>query len=373
MCIEEIKIVNSLDKFFELTTPIRTIDAIATYDYRVEYIHEGYEKTREAEGVKFHSDSLLSDDPIEKFVAYKVLTENPCKFDADNSLGTCNLMGEIYRKLWGATVDYSNFMTINGFSDEGGKSVLFGGDVYNSLQTTTGLSKYECVRLYVREPMKLKQMLSDMQEVMKVSHVLGNFGLVPAYFNAYRGTSKTIKDYLDRSLLELKQKGFSYLDVLIDKNRSSEKKRDIEAFVRKKKSQYRDFEASDYIKYINLMFLWDMHTDENQIRVISSNIQVWNEIVPTLIKKRSIFMAMMLYFAYKRSDVYKKMLKKISDAKNILNYESVFTLLSEVEGLTEADLDILREIKGKIFKSEINTNKEEKSIGTFWQRIFGRR
>ena len=71
--------MNSLDKFFELTT----IEAIATYDYRVEYIHEGYKKTREAEGVKFNSDSLLSDDPIEKFVSYKVLTENPCKFDSD--------------------------------------------------------------------------------------------------------------------------------------------------------------------------------------------------------------------------------------------------------------------------------------------------
>lgn len=346
--------MNSLDKFFELSTPIRTIDAIATYDFRTEYIHEGYEKTREAEGVKFHSDSLLSDDPIEKFVAYKVLTENPCKFDADNSLGTCSLMGEIYRKLWGATIEHSNFMTIDGFFDEDEKSVLFGGDVYNSLQTSTGLSKYECVRLYIKEPMKLKQRLSDMQEVMKVSHVLGNFGLVPAYYNAYRGTSKTIRDYLDRSLFELRQKGFSYLEVLIDKNRSAEKKRDIEAFIRKKKSKYRDFDVSDYIKYINLMFLWDMHTDENQICDISSSIHVWNKAISLFVKKRSIFMAMMLYFAYKYDDVYKKMLKKISDAKNILNYENVFTLLGEVEGMTEADLDILEEVKSKIFKSELN-------------------
>ena len=65
-------------------------------------------------------------------------------------------------------------------------------------------------------------------------------------------------------------------------------------------------------------------------------------------------MAMMLYFAYKYDDVYKKMLKKISDAKNILNYENVFTLLGEVEGMTEADLDILEEVKSKIFKSELN-------------------
>lgn len=175
------------------------------------------------------------------------------------------------------------------------------------------------------------------------------------------GEQVKIRDYLDRSLFELREKGFSYLDVLINKNKSAKKKRDIEAFIHKKKNQYRDFDASDYIKYINLMFLWDMHIDENQIRDISSSIHIWNKTVSLLVKKRSIFMAMMLYFSYKHDDVYKKMLKKISDAKNILNYENVFALLGEVEGMTEDDLDIMKEVKSKIFKSELNLSKEGKN------------
>lgn len=173
--------------------------------------------------MEFHSDLLLAGDTTDKHVAYKVLTEEPCKFDADNSLGTCTLMGEVYRKLWEATVKYSNFMAIKSFVDEDGKIVLFGGDVYNSLQTSIELSKNECIRLYVKEPTKLKQILTNLKDVMKVSHVLGNFGLVPAYYNAFRGTNVAIKDYLDRSLIELKDNGFNSLDELIKNSKNPEK------------------------------------------------------------------------------------------------------------------------------------------------------
>lgn len=351
--------MNLSERFFKLSTPIEIIEAIATYDFRAEYIQEGYQKTREAEGVEFHSDLLISGDTNDKYVVYKVLTENPCKFDADNSLGTCRLMGEVYRKLWVATIEYSNFMAIKSFVDEDGKIVLFGGDVYNSLQTSIGLSKNEYIRLYVKEPAKLKQILANLKDVMKVSHVLGNFGLVPAYYNAYRGTNAVIKDYLDRSLIELKDNGFNSLDELIKNNRSQEKKRDLETFTNKKKSQYRDFVPADYIKYVNMMFLWDMHVSENKVRKISSSIKTWNEVTSAFIKRRSLFMAMMLYFACERGEVYMEMLERIIDANSILSYESVFVILGDVEGLTESDLSILEEIKGKILEIKINSDKEE--------------
>ena len=57
-------------------------------------------------------------------------------------------------------------MAIKGFVDEDGKIVLFGGDIYNSLQTSIRLSKNECIRLYIKEPSKLKQILSNLQDVM---------------------------------------------------------------------------------------------------------------------------------------------------------------------------------------------------------------
>ena len=369
--------MNLLEKFFKLSTPIEIIEAIATYDFRAEYIQEEYPKTREciqkgcektceAKGVEFHSDLLLSDDPIDKYVAYKVLTNVKKGFDADNSLGTCRLMGEVYRKLWAATVKYSNFMAIKSFVNEDEKIVLFGGDVYNSLQTSIGLSKCECIRLYVKEPAKLKQILANLQDVMKVSHVLGNFGLVPAYYNAYRGTNRgkiretneAIEDYLDRSLIELQNNGFNSLDELIKYSNNSEKTSDLEKFTNEKKSQYTDFVPEDYNKYINMMFLWDMHVSETQVRNISSSIKTWNEVTSAFIKRRSLFMAMMLYFACERGEVYMEMLERIIDAKSILSYESVFVLLGDVEGLTESDLSILEEIKEKILEIKIDSDKE---------------
>lgn len=354
--------VSTLDRFFEQNAPIGIIKEIATYDFRKEYNEEGYVKIREVDGVQFHSDLLLSEDPIDRFVAYKIFTQNPCKFDADNSLGTCRVMGEIYNKLWMATTEYSNFVCIKDYFDMDGKKVLFGGDVYNSMQTSIGLSKDECIQKYIKdlkdpkEPNELKKLLSDMQEVMEVSHVLGNFGLVPAYYNGYRGMSKTIRDYLDRSLKELSQNGFRYLDILIEKNRSAEKEKDSEAFRCKKESQYRDFEVNDYIKYINLMFLWDMHIEGKPVRDISSSIKKWKEIVPVIIRRRSLFMAMMLFFSRYREEVYGEMLSKIVNAESILNYESVFALLAEVEILEETDLKILESVKVEILRNGINVN-----------------
>lgn len=135
--------------------------------------------------------------------------------------------------------------------------------------------------------------------------------------------------------------------------------RDLEAFTNKKKSQYRDFVPADYIKYVNMMFLWDMHVSENQVRKISSSIKIWNEVTSVFIKRRSLFMAMMLYFACERGEVYMEMLERIIDANSILSYESVFVILGDVEGLTESDLSILEEIKGKILEIKINSDKEE--------------
>lgn len=355
--------MNILDKFFETSvltdkTPIEIIELIAKYDFRMEYICEGYQKSREVDGVKFHSDLLKKGDAFDRFVAYKVLTDpGSCKFDVDNCLGTCSVVGEIYKKLWRTNIEYSNFMTIKDCFDEDGKKVLFGGDVYNSLQISTGLSKKEVISLYIKNSKELKISLYDMQEVMEVSHVIGNLGLVPAYYNSYRGMSGTIEDYLDRSLLELKQNGFNYLDILIKTNGGPEKKKDPVAFANKKKNQYKDFSVADYEKYINLMFLWDMHTEDNKIRDISFSMKKWKEVVPLIIKRRSLFMAMMLFFSYNREEVYMKMLKKIVDEKNILNYESVFALLNEVEGLTELDKRILEEMKAKILKLEIDTKE----------------
>ena len=149
-------------------------------------------------------------------------------FDLDGSDGSCELIREIYSKLWNwniydkEVVDTS-FGKINDFG-------IFGGDTMNSVQTTMGYcirriktkSKHSqnykdetgngwgigtCLQLYCEFGKEF--FINDLESIIgfksyvDVYHTIGNFILVPKYFNPYRNSK--VKDYWDRSLWLLKK------------------------------------------------------------------------------------------------------------------------------------------------------------------------
>ena len=355
-----------LNAFFKVGLAKDIIQGLATYDMRKEYIYEKrYVSNRKIYGKIFESSGLLSSDDSEKYITYKALTEKPCNFDADNSRGTCKLMGEIYNKLWGALNQYSNFVTISAFPSLDGKSLLFGGDVYNSLQTTINTipecnSKQKCLQEYIANPKKFKELIQEhgMNDVLKVSHILGNFGLVPAYFNGYRGKDSKIQDYLDKSLSVLLDKGFNYIEILIEKNKSVFKRNNPITFAEQQKKTYRAFLPSDFVKYINTMFLWEMCSVENKINNISSDIEKWKKVVPLIVQRRSLFMAMMLYLSVKHKEAHNKIMNLIIESDDILTYKMVFEIIEKSNCLTQDIRCVIETTKNEILNKKINIFSE---------------
>lgn len=124
---------------------------------------------------------------------------------------------DIYSKLWNwKKGDKPRFGTIENFNN-----ASFGGDTMNSVQTTMGYCLKEikqkhdyeqevgsnygigaCLQLYCKFNNRfisdLKHDFEKLGEYIDAYHTIGNFILVPQYFNPYRNSK--VKDYWDRSL-----------------------------------------------------------------------------------------------------------------------------------------------------------------------------
>lgn len=174
--------------------------------------------------------------------------------DPDGFGGDVALSTELYEKLWGRKNDIFG-------------NVVFGGDTMNSVQTTLNellevpeLSEYHnverkgnnsiryCLQLFSKydkddtKKEKIFKKLCDkyvnLKEYISSYHTMGNFVLVPAGFNEYRGDGKTDKsskkekpsifDFWDSSLVHLKKYGFGT-----------------------------KFKREYFTRYINCFFLWD--------------------------------------------------------------------------------------------------------------------
>lgn len=171
--------------------------------------------------------------------------------DPDGFGGDAALSTELYEKLWGRKNDIFG-------------NVVFGGDTMNSVQTTLNellevpeLSEYHnverkgnnsiryCLQLFSKydkddtKKIKIFKCLCNkyvnLKEYISSYHTMGNFVLVPAVFNKYRGVGgfsndeePSIFDFWDSSLVHLKKYGFST-----------------------------KFKREYFTRYINCFFLWD--------------------------------------------------------------------------------------------------------------------
>lgn len=191
--------------------------------------------------------------------------------DLDDSDENCEYMRAIYNILWGRNekensenvLDKNGYTTFRSLKVTGKKNILFGGDVANSVQTTlnkeTGITKKIAEKKY-NDPCEKEKFLQDMKEskvadLYSCYHYIGNFILVPAYFNGWRGTNKAIEDDFDKSLQELKQNGWQIASQLISKNRSRGENRRL--ILENAGEIYDDFTPEDFNIYVNTMFLWD--------------------------------------------------------------------------------------------------------------------
>lgn len=352
---DENKIKNALLKFSE-------------YDVKEEFPFDLYPE-RTVLGKKYMSNDIKGEKTKAYFV-YKALTiqgknvesnRNSSSFDPDNSTGKCNFTKDIYAKLWGFTYEYGCFGVIDSFPEVDGKKILFGGDCLNSLQTSifsaSKIGKVKCLeKMAENEKNFLKDMNnSPIASMFSVSHAPGNFGLVPAYFNGFRGMNKEIKDYFPQSL--------KYLTL--DNVKFSTTKR-LEAYARnskfkngRAKDYFQDYSSNMFKKYINTLFLWDLiaYRNEDELYVVDYSgkeiidtnsayyekcLADWGCGAERFIRRRGIFMAAMLYASIFHNDKFEKIKKIIYTDDDIkekgkYGYEGVFIMLLKNKNIVKED------------------------------------
>lgn len=192
--------------------------------------------------VIYYEDKKKKNESINKFVY----------FDCDNSNDTCALTKEIYYYLWG----WKKYKGKSNFGDSlvWGKDSAMGGDTMNSFATTMIQyfkmlfldpninSVMECKNLYdenkedfIDSFKNSFKSIIEFEKFAKYVSCIGNFVLVPAGFNGYRGTHSCLKDYWDLSLDYLLYAKRSWLEC-------------EEKSVKRNKG---------FKQYINTFFLWD--------------------------------------------------------------------------------------------------------------------
>lgn len=218
------------------------IEAAGAYDYRFDFkyllgnyyrVYTGdkhYNEIKEKciKSKELQGENISDPNPILLWFIYKEIDkkEKTKAFDCDSSNGTNDLMDAIYDRLWREKKERWGYPDL---------CDRFGGDTMNSFATTfnafSGEEKYlSSFRAYKKEENREK-FDNVLGEYARLTGCLGNFVLVPKGFNPYRGTAKTIKDYWDLSLHDLRcnPSGQGWLD---DVN-------------------------MPFSKYINMFFLWD--------------------------------------------------------------------------------------------------------------------
>lgn len=300
--------------------------------------------------------------------------EGSIDFDDTNFYLPNPFMRAIYYILWGKKISLGKKEIIENERDiliyENGwgrfsKSYLFaeeklllGGDTMNTIAS---------YRSEIKKFKNLGKENSDkVDELCRVVHQLGNFVLVPAYFNGFRGLDEDINDCMDSSLCYLKKYNFE-LEERIQLKLSKEEKK---AFV---KGHFAGWESKNFNKYINIFFLWDyvyanedkyyvrnlkcdskgedgiISKDDNELKykVTSENINIYIENAKVAILRRSKFMAAILMLAiefeeksYKEewtdwhvSGIYKNIVEKVFLKDTV--YEDFNSVINEVKKIIQ--------------------------------------
>lgn len=180
--------------------------------------------------------------------------------------------------------------------------------------------------------MGYEQIVGKAEEYVKIYHTIGNFVLVPAYFNQQRGASlricggEKINDFWDLSLKYLHENGFGGIV------------------------------PGDFTWYINYFFLWDyvyVKNGEYYSKQISPRDKkdikqcedFFTETV-RLIKRRGIFMTAMLTLDPKD---YKTLQEKIFNSDRAYNgFGDVISEIEKTIPLAPTAANILNEINSEV-------------------------
>jgi len=169
--------------------------------------------------------------------------------DGSGTKGNNSLIHDVYKTLFGWEKGRETFGSIEGFD------CLFGGETMNSvfyplidivgdsikqIRKNPVMIKFSKNHLidYFAQKETHKDFVSVLQntygliDYLNSYHTLGNFTLVPAKFNGYRGIK--LRDYWDDSLNYLMNNGFE--DTPKDTGK---------------------FDKNQFVKYVNYFFLWD--------------------------------------------------------------------------------------------------------------------
>lgn len=244
--------------------------------------------------------------PIERWITYNATDADPKEgyFPAEtinfaseakkkySTLSDCDgsgnkendkLIHEIYNVLFAWKNEGDNFGKVGAFPCE------FGGDTMNSLfyplidhagaeikqipkkPVMDTDSKNHLMDYFVQKEthdrfLDVLQNTPGLIDYIKSYHTIGNFTLVPEYFNAYRGMR--LRDYWDESLKYLKEKGF---------NKAK-------------------FKNDNFTKYVNYFFLWDYIGEKGKPKDLNpkSGNCSFLQTTTKYIYRRGVFMIAML-------------------------------------------------------------------------------
>lgn len=329
---------------------------------------------KEASEYNFENECGVLDylklDPFSRYFTYKATAEGcqnsayehgeifakeakefvPHMPDCDGTLGTdvCELSREIYRKLWGwmdiegeklkryAVCADSEFKemgpdTMNSCKGILNEKVVFkkADQMFEKYKASSKarfsinfeLELFSNPETHGRFMTELKR-IPELEKYLLAYHTIGNFTLVPAYFNSYR--SGKVNDFWDKSLWLLQNNKWSHTE-----NGAKE----IE------------WENKNFKKYVNTFFMWDYIDDKENVVVFSEGTEMlsdeelakYMENVISKIYNRGIFMYTMLkiieinsyYYKeikdniFSKSDKiytgYKEVIQKIKEQKCYLN------------------------------------------------------
>lgn len=268
---------------------------------------------------------------IDSFIKYNNIADCDGTLNT-NEKDTCLLSREIYHTLWKWNDNEHGALTRFGIC-ENAPFGLVGPDTMNSAQTIVNKIIKEAFSKCTNENIRSlrngnisvnftlelfantqsnKTLISWLDSVdglkcyLNHYHTLGNFVLIPAYFNTYRAS--IVNDYWDQSLELLKTKNEEWVS----------NKHEIE--------WNKDF----FTKYINYFFLWD-YVESYQPKIISNHNKHSEYLKETTqkIKRRSQFMLAMLKIHNINSDFYNELLDNIFNTDQ--QFDSYKTVINQIK------------------------------------------
>lgn len=291
-------------------------------------------------------------------------------FDPDDSNGTNTYMRVVYYFLWGKLLClgeekkgvYNNGWGNFRISCVYESKIPWGGEAIYSLATFENFIDNK------ENP--------TIEDYCKKIHQLGNFLIVPAYFNQWKGLIK--KENFLEGLLKLKE-GYKYQERLKVRESTASSREEKEKIIKK---EFKEWSKQDFNRYINFCFLWDyVDIDDvnndyiikgNQKKYCLKSIEDFNKYVDDAVKyipRRGIFMAAMLKIAnefyhdddndifndwkdWKVSIYYKIIMKEVfmKDQVTYSGYECVFEKINNVIDRAGVKLQLSEERKDEMTK-----------------------